>query len=126
PAPGTASTRPRRPAALGTFSPARLKGLLSGARRMRRPREVHGRGRRASAAGAPAGSRTIRWLRRRFGIAAHAAGLASPATATPTHAHERQTAIPSLAQRILGLLSRVRTQHGLAPLELDPSLTHAA
>jgi uncharacterized protein YkwD len=65
-------------------------------------------------------------VRRRFVIAALALGLASPATATPMRGHERQTAIPSLAQRILVLLNRVRTEHGLAPLELDPSLTRAA
>jgi uncharacterized protein YkwD len=65
-------------------------------------------------------------VRRRFVIAALALGLASPATAAPARGHERQTAIPSLAQRILVLLNRVRTEHGLAPLELDPSLTRAA
>jgi uncharacterized protein YkwD len=65
-------------------------------------------------------------VRRRFVIAALALGLASPAAGTPARGHERQTAMPSLAQRILVLLNRVRIQHGLAPLELDPTLTHAA
>lgn len=122
---GEAPARTPRPAALGTPSPARLTGLRAGARRMRRLRKAPGRGRRASAAGLE-GSRTIRWVRRRLVIVALALGLASPATAGTTHPYEHQTAIPSLAQRILVLLNRVRTEHGLSPLELDPALTRAA
>jgi uncharacterized protein YkwD len=70
--------------------------------------------------------RIISRMRRRFAIAALALGLASPAAAAPARQHERQTAVPTLAQRILVLLNRVRTEHGLTPLELDPSLTQAA
>jgi uncharacterized protein YkwD len=65
-------------------------------------------------------------VRRRFLIVALALGLASPAAAAHSRAHERQTAIPTLAQRILVLLNRVRVEHGLTPLELDASLTSAA
>lgn len=65
-------------------------------------------------------------MRRRLIVVALAFGLASPGAAAPARAHERQIAIPSLAQRILVALNRVRVEHGLAPLELDPQLTHAA
>jgi uncharacterized protein YkwD len=65
-------------------------------------------------------------VRKRLLIVALALGLASPATATSPRAHVHQRANPTLAQRILVLLNRVRVQHGLTPLELDPSLTHAA
>ncbi len=88
---------------------------------MRRPQESPGRGRRATAVAGPRS-----WARRRVVVAALALGLASPAAGSTGRAHEHQTAVPSLARRILVLLNRVRVEHGLVPLELDSSLTHAA
>jgi uncharacterized protein YkwD len=65
-------------------------------------------------------------VRRRLVVVALALGLASQGAAGAGGSHEHQTAIPSLAQRILVALNRVRSEHGLTTLELDPGLTRAA